>query len=147
MLRSLALALILATLALSSAQAETRDSTCAPTSVRVDERRIEIWCAEPVVLNERSRDRFRVVQRFAFPMVSQNFQPQFGSQVKLLDYYLEVAQNALLNSRRLHIWFESGYSLSQNYGCDPTDCREIVALAITNEPAVTPPESAPLADQ
>ena len=147
MLRSPVLALMLATLAFSSAQAETRDSECAPTSIRVDDRKIEIWCAEPVVLNQRSRDRFRVVQRFAFPMVSQNFQPQFGSQVKLLDYYLEVAQNALLQSRRLHVWFETDYSLSQTYGCDPTDCREIVGLAVTNEPAVAPPESTTLGEQ
>jgi len=114
--------------------AEVRDFGCAATAVKVDERRIEILCAEPVLLSDRSTDRFRQVDRIAFPMISQNFQPQFGSQVKLLDYYLDVAQNALLHSRTLHVWFETDYSTSQSYGCDPTNCREIVALALTHEP-------------
>ena len=42
---------------------------------------------------------------------------------------------------------QADYSLSQKYGCDPTDCREIVGLAITNEPAVAPPESVALDNQ
>ena len=125
-----------------AARAELRDFGCAPTAVKVDEKRIEILCAEPMVLSDRSTDRFRQVERVAFPMISQNFEPQFGSQVKLLDYYLEVAQNALLHSRTLHVWFESDFSRSQIYGCDPTNCREIVALALTHEPIPAPVASA-----
>ena len=122
----------------SIAQAEVRDFGCAPTAVRVGENRIEILCAEPMVLGDQARDRFSRVERVAFPMISWDFKPQFGSQVKLLDYYLEVAQNALLHSRQLHVWFETDYSKSQVYGCDPTNCREIVALALTHAPATAP---------
>jgi hypothetical protein len=130
--------------------AATRDAPCAPTAVRVDEQKIEILCADTVVLNDRSQDRFREVERFAYPMVSQNFQPQLGSQVKLLDYYLEMAQNAVVNSRLLHVWFDSDHSRSQMYGCAPTNCRAIVALAITYEPipaAPVAPEIDAVADQ
>jgi len=139
-LRLLALGTLLAlTLgAAGTARAEVRDFGCAPTAVKVDERSIEILCADPMVLNERASDRFRQVERVAFPMISQNFQPQFGSQVKLLDYYLEVAQNALLHSRTLHVWFETDYTRSQAYGCDPVNCREIVALALTHERVTAP---------
>jgi len=121
-----------------TAGAEVRDFGCAPTAVKVDEKRIEILCAEPMVLSDRAQDRFRQVERVSFPMVSQNYQPQFGSQVKLLDYYLDLAQTALVHQRTLHVWFESDYTRSQIYGCDPTNCREIVALAITHEAAPAP---------
>ena len=147
-LRALAALSALALGLSGTATAEVRDFGCAPTAVKVDERSIEILCAEPMVLNDRSSDRFRQVERVAFPMISQNFQPQYGSQVKLLDYYLEVAQNALLHSRTLHVWFQTDYSRSQSYGCDPTNCREIVALALTHERAVAPVATTPdVADQ
>ena len=135
-----------AVLAPPSAAAETRDYSCAPTAVRVDKQRIEILCAEPLVLNERSQDPFRQVDRFAYPMISQDFQPQLGSQVKLLDYYLEVAQSAVIYSRRLHVWFDTDYSLSRLFGCDPENCRPIVGLALTHAPAVAPPQAAAATD-
>ena len=66
--------------------------------------------------------------------------------MKLLDSSLEVARNALLHSRTLHVWFQTDYSRSQSYGCDPINCREIVALALTHEravaPVATPPDAA-----
>jgi hypothetical protein len=130
--------LALALVSAAPVQAEVRDFGCAPTAVKVDEKRIEILCAEPMVLNDRAQDRFRQVERIAFPMISQNFQPQFGSQVKLLDYYLDLAETALVHRQTLHVWFESDYSRSQIYGCDPTNCREIVALALTHEAAPEP---------
>lgn len=138
----LCLSALAAVLAPPSAGAETRDYSCAPTAVRVDKQRIEVLCAEPLVLNERSQDRFRQVDRFAYPMISQDFQPQLGSQVKLLDYYLEVAQSAVLHSRRLHVWFDTDFSLSRLYGCDPENCRPIVGLALTHAPVVAPPQAA-----
>ncbi|MDH3404113.1 MAG: hypothetical protein OES32_16100 [Acidobacteriota bacterium] len=138
--------LCLASLAALSApppgSAETLDYSCAPTAVRVDEQRIEILCAEPIILDERSQDRFRRVDRFSYPMISQSFQPQLGSQVKLLDYYLDVAQNAVLHSRVLHVWFDTDHSLSPLYGCDPENCRALVGLALTHAPAVVPPQAA-----
>lgn len=124
-----------------AAGAETRDFGCTPTAVRIDEQRLEILCAEPMVLNDRSQDRFRQVERVAFPMVTQNLQPQLGSQFKLLDFYLEVAQTALVHGRTLHVWFESDFSRSQLYGCDPVNCRELVGLAITHERAASPTAS------
>ncbi len=137
-----------AILASASTTAEMLDYSCAPTAVRVDEQRIEILCAEPIVLNERSQDRFRQVDRFAFPMISQSFQPQLGSQVKLLDYYLEVAQNAIVHSRMLHVWFDTDHALSRIYGCNPENCRALVGLALTHAPAVAaPPASGADADQ
>ncbi len=140
-----ALAVFLAPL---GAVAEMLDYSCAPTAVRVDEQRIEILCADALVLNERTQDRFRQVDRFAFPMISQSFQPQFGSQVKLLDYYLDLAQNAVLHSRVLHVWFDTDHSSSGLYGCDPEKCRAIVALALTHAPALAPPQAAAsVADQ
>jgi len=140
---AIALALAVATLFAAAASAEIRDSGCAPTAVRVDEQRMEIVCADPFLLNDRAKDRFREVQRFAFPIITQNLQPQLGSQAKLLDYYLELAREAVVHSRVLHVWFDTDYSLSQLYGCDPTNCRAIVALAITHEPVVASPAAEP----
>jgi hypothetical protein len=142
--RILYLSALAAVFALRPAGAETLDYSCAPTAVRVDEQRIEILCAEPIVLNERSQDRFREVDRFAYPMISQSFQPQLGSQGKLLDYYLDVAQNAVIHSRLLHVWFDTDYSRSGLFGCDPENCRPLVGLALTHAPAVAPPQAVTL---
>jgi len=118
--------------------AETRDYICSATAVKLDEQRMEIWCADALLLNNRPQDRFREVRKFAFPTVQQNLVPQLGSQGKLLDYYLDLAQNAVMSSRKLHIWFETDYLKSETYGCDPEECRAIVALAITHLSAEIP---------
>ena len=122
------------------AAAEMRETACVPTAVKIDLQKMEILCADSFVLSDRSQDRFREVSSFAFPLVTQNFQPQLGSQFKLLDYYLDLAETALVNGRLLHVWFETDFSRSRSYGCDPLSCREIVALAVTHAPAVAPPE-------
>jgi len=136
---------VLAALSSPAAQAETRDYVCSPTAVRMDEQKMEIWCTDPLLLNSRSQDRFKEVRRFAFPTIQQNLSPQLGSQFKMLDYYLDIAQRAVTSSRKLHIWFETDYLRSQAFGCEPTDCRAIVGLAITHLPAA-PPQSLPEAD-
>ncbi len=129
-------ALLMSLLAIPSA-AEMRDFSCTPSAVKVDLQKIEILCAEPIVLNDRSQDRFREVHRFAYPMVSQNFQPLLGSQGNLLEYFLDVAQNAVIHQRRLHVWFEADLGTASSYGCDPLDCREFSSLALTREPAAS----------
>jgi hypothetical protein len=130
------LALVAGALAAApAAHAALRDAGCVPTAVRVDNQKIEILCAEPVVLSDRSQDRFREVQRFAYPMVAQSYQPQLGSQGKLLDYFLDMAQRAVTHSLQLHVWFDDDHTQPSLYGCDPHDCRGIVALAITHAPA------------
>jgi hypothetical protein len=114
--------------------------------VKVDAQKIEILCTEPVALSTRSQDRLRQVQRFAYPMVTQSYQPLLGSQGKLLDYFLEMAEHALTHSLSLHVWFEEDSAQSRLFGCDPRDCRALVALAVTHEP-VPAPEAAPLLDE
>lgn len=128
-------ALLSAVLGGVAVHAETRDFSCIPSAVKVDEQKIEIVCAEPILLSDRSQDRFREVDRFAYPMVSRNFQPLLGSQVKLLDYFLDVAQSAVIHERQLHIWFETDYAVSADFGCDPVNCRQLTALALTRERA------------
>lgn len=127
-------------LAPAAARSEVRDAVCEPVEIRVDAQRIEVLCSEPVVLSARSTDRFREVLRFAYPMIAQSYQPQLGSQGKLLDYYLDMAQRALTHSFALHVWFEDDSAQSRLFGCDPRDCRAIVALAIAHPSAVAPPD-------
>ena len=129
---------LLAMFSALAARAETKDYVCSPTAVRLDEQKMEIWCLTPLVLDSPLQDRFKEVRRFAFPTVQQNLRPQLGSQFKMLDYYLDIAQRAVISSRKLHVWFETDYFQSQGFGCDPTDCRAIVGLAITNLPDVPP---------
>ncbi len=127
------LALSLALAVAGPATAVERDYACNPSAVKVDYQKIEIVCTEAIVLSERAQDRFREIDRFAFPMISQNFQPLLGRQGELLDYFLEVAQNAVIHERTLHIWFDDDFGKGASYGCEPTNCREITALALTRE--------------
>lgn len=145
--RSFTLLLTALLLAPVMARADVLEAGCLPSAVRVDAQRVEILCTEAVVLGGRSQDRFREVLRFAYPMVAQSYQPLLGSQGKLLDYFLEMAQHALTHSLALQVWFEEDSAQSRLFGCDPRDCRALVALAITREPPAAPAEATPATDE
>lgn len=120
------------------AAAEVREILCSPLEVRLDEDRIEVTCLETATLGDTGRDRERQVGRFAYPLLSLSFEPLLGSQVHLPTYTLDLLQTALVHGRKLRIWFDTDASSPLRFGCDPSSCRTIVALAVTALPAERP---------
>ncbi|MEZ5333013.1 MAG: hypothetical protein R2991_13395 [Thermoanaerobaculia bacterium] len=124
------------------AGAEVREILCSPVQVRLDEDRLEVTCFETAELGDSGRDREREVGVFAYPMLSQSFEPLLGSQVHLVTYTLDMLQTALVHRRQLRIWFDTDTGRQLQFGCDPTTCRTLVAVAITDRPSRAP-ESTP----
>lgn len=121
-----------------SASAEVREILCSPVQVRLDEDRVEVACVETAPLGDSGRDREREVGTFAYPLLSQSFEPMLGSQVHLVTYTLDMLQTALVHRRQLRIWFDTDSSRQLQFGCDPATCRTIVAVAITDRPSLAP---------
>lgn len=136
----LVLALLLAP---GSAAAEVREILCSPLEVRLDEDRIEVACLETATLGDSGRDREREVGRFAYPLLSQSFEPLLGSQVHLATYTLDMLQTAVVHGRKLRIWFDTDAASTPRFGCDPASCRTLVAVAITALPAEVPAAQTP----
>lgn len=115
---------------------------CSPVEIRLDQDRIEVACLETTTLGDTGRDREREVGRFAYPLLSQSFEPLLGSQVHLVTYTLDMLQTALVHHRKVRIWFDTDIGRLQQFGCDPAACRSIVAVAITDLPS-GPPSGSP----
>jgi len=135
------LVLLVAPLTARAAAAEVREILCSPIEVRLDEDRVEVTCLESATLGDTGRDRESEVGRFAYPLLSQSFEPMLGSQVHLVTYTLDMLQTALVHRRKLRIWFDTDASRLQQFGCDPAACRTLVAVALTVEPAEAPQAS------
>ncbi len=128
-----ALCASLALLALPAA-AEVREALCSPEEVLVADQRIEVICREATALGDRGRLSEVGVGRFAYPLISQSYQPQLGNQPNLSTYYLDQLQAALVHDRKVRIWFETELGTNTLWGCDPAACRALVACALTDQP-------------
>lgn len=112
--------------------AAVRETLCSPEEVLVAEKRIEVICRESAALGDRGREAETAVASFAYPLISQSYQPQFGSQVYLVDYFLDQLRTALLHDRKVRLWFETDIGTNPLWGCDPGLCRALVAVALTD---------------
>lgn len=124
----------------SSLTAAVRETLCSPEEVLVTEQRIEVVCREEAALGDRGREAETTIARFAYPLISQSYQPQFGSQVYLVDYFLEQLRTGLLDDRKVRLWFETDPGANLLWGCDLTACRALVAVALTDIPRTAPSE-------
>lgn len=104
------------------------------------DKRIEVTCREGATLGDRGREAETIVSTFAYPLIPMGYQPQFGSQLYLVDYFLDQLRTALLFDRRLRLWFETDIGTNQLWGCDPSRCRAFVAVALTDLGRNTPLE-------
>lgn len=131
---------VLVALVASPLAAAVRETLCSPEEVLVAEQRIEVVCRESSTLADRGRESETAVARFAYPLISQSYQPQFGSQVYLVDYFLDQLRTGLLHDRKLRLWFETSVGSNLVWGCDPADCRALVAIALTDVSRTSPSE-------
>jgi hypothetical protein len=125
-------ALFLLLLAAPPLAAAVRETVCSPEEVLVTEKRIEVICRESATLADRGRESETAIANFAYPLISQSYQPQFGSQVYLVDYFLDQLRTALLHDRKVRLWFETDVGTNPLWGCEPARCRALVAVALTD---------------
>ncbi len=137
-MRSLCFFLTCAVVVVHPLTAAVRETLCSPEEVLVTETRIEVVCRESAALAESGRESETTIARFAYPLISQSYQPQFGSQVYLVDYFLDQVRTGLLDDRKLRLWFETDVGTNSLWGCEPAACRALVAVALTDLPRSAP---------